>query len=218
MMMDKSSQWSKMKRMKKIKSNGDDPKATSRTSFYRLLDFLKPTKKDIFYDLGCGYGNLCLWISPLVKCAIGIENYTPYYDEAVRRTLSCKYPNIKIIKQNFEKTFLNDATIIYSTNLELTDFIGMKNRVKDGTCIIVPILPPPYPIKSKKVGSFFIMKTPFERVRDENEFACICVGRNDVTAEQMYSWMKHHFERSVESNTRWQIQRGNSLWNRMCRK
>jgi len=40
-----------MERAAKWRGN---PNASDKKEFFRLLDILKPSKEDVFYDLGCG--------------------------------------------------------------------------------------------------------------------------------------------------------------------
>lgn len=179
------------------------PTATKRHEFTKLLKVLKPKKTDVYYDLGCGYGNTCRWISKFVKEAVGIESKQFRFKKAIRLTPESRYPNVKFMRRNFFKMPIRKATIIYCTQeLTFSDLVNLQKKTKRGTKIIVPELPPPYPIKSKRVWPFFIFQTPFKKVKNPDEYARIYFDK-DYTIEEMLK----EIPRSSAKSLKWNISR-----------
>ncbi len=56
---------------------------------------LRPTKKDIFADIGCGVGNVAKFFSDYVKFVYAVDNDGEIIEEAKKNLKNCK--NVKII-------------------------------------------------------------------------------------------------------------------------
>jgi len=109
---------------KKIQNAGGAPTYGEITyeSVNKLLKKFDLTKKDVFYDLGCGIGKMVVQIylnSPAKKC-VGIELSKTRYDEAkkVQEALKNKHLLKKKQKLIFQekdilKANLSDATVVY---------------------------------------------------------------------------------------------------------
>jgi len=188
-----------------------NPEATTYSEFCKLIQLINPKKEDVFYDLGCGHGNPCKWISKYVKLAIGIEYDISRYRKAVRNTISKKYPNVKIIFGDFTRFPLNDATIIYSTNLELVDFIRIKDKVKQGTRIVTNGFLPPYPIKFKGKWPFYICKKPYQKVKNPDEYAQIYFNNKDDSISDMLDYITTKDKKDLKE----QISKVKSNWNKL---
>ena len=187
------------------------PTATKKHEFRKLLKNLKFKKKDIYYELGCGYGAICRLLSKKVKKVVGIENSKFRYKKAVRLTPASRYPNITYLRRNFFTLSFKEASLIYCTQeLSFTDFIWLQKKTKLGTKIIVPELPPPYPIKSKRVWPFFVVQTPFKKVKNENEYASIYFGEK-TTIEEMLD----ELTRDIAKSLKFQISRSESNWKKL---
>jgi len=192
---------------------------TPKKDFQKLIKYLKPKKTDVFYDLGCYNGDTCNWISSFVKSAVGIEDHKDIYELAIKNTISSKFPNVKIIYSDYEKIPLNDATLIYCTfGFSIPFLVKIKKNVKPGTRLIVPEIPPPYPIKSKKIWPFHVFRFPFERVKDENEYAKNCIDGNNVTIEDLYDWLRDEKAFDDIKTIKWYISRGESNWKNHLQK
>ena len=190
----------------------ENPRATKKPEFLKLLRVLKPTKKDVFYDLGCGYGYPCLWISDMVKCCVGIENYLPHYRKA-RENIGSKRKNVEIVNSDYNKISLKGATIIYSTLCFPIHMLAkIKRETEQGTRLVSRELPPPYPIKSKNVERFYLFKTPYERVSNEDEYAKIFLGDENVTAHDMFDFLDTADDLAVVRKFKDNIMNGEANW------
>ena len=193
-----------------------NPKATKEREVLQLLKIIRPTKKDIFYDLGCGHGNVCRWMSKKVKKSIGIESYRPYYLEAIRKTDFTKFPNVNFCFRNYEKIDLEDASILYCTMGFSIPFLKkIQKQVKLGTWLIIPEVPPPYPIKSKKYWPFQIFKTPYRRVKDPDDYARNCIDGKNVVLDDMYDWLEDESDFDELKSLKWNISHGEYNWKRL---
>jgi len=101
-----------------------------RTSKHKraiALKMLELNKKDIFYDLGAGFGSMLIEASPKVKKAIGIEIDPIRFLIAYLRIKIKKIKNAKIIFGNLFNVPLNDSTKIFAfLSKEANEKLGEK--------------------------------------------------------------------------------------------
>lgn len=194
--------------MRKIAYWRGSPRATKKHELLKLLKLLHVSKKDIFYDLGCGYADTCIWASKYVKMSIGIEDHHYRYSKALQNVANSKRTNIKILKTDVSKAPYGNGSILYSViDLSINDYRRIQKIIRRGTRLMV-FGPPPYPIKPKKIGWFFVMVKPFKRVKDHNEYAYICMGRKNATIFDMYK----RIGRKEAKRLKWQISHANWIW------
>lgn len=161
-----------MERAAKWRGN---PDASEKEEFFHLLKLLRPSKEDVFYDLGCGYGRPCLWIAPKVKLAVGIEDHYRRFLRAKKNAReSPANARIKIIWDDIERVSYRNATLLYSVI-----YVGfgilkkIQRQTMPGTRVVLYGVPP-YPLKSKKLfGNYYLFRTPFQRVQNDREFVRI---------------------------------------------
>jgi SAM-dependent methyltransferase len=162
------------------------PRATDKREFTHLINRIRPSKTDVFYDLGCGYGGPCIWIAPKVKKAIGIEDHYYRYLHAKRDVEKSGLHSITIIWNDISKVPYRDATILYSViSIGFEIIKKIQRQTKTGALVVLYGLPP-YPLKSRRLfGEFYAMTTPFERVNDGDEFARIHLGTKRATMREL---------------------------------
>lgn len=196
--------------MARAESWRGSPTATSRGEFAHLVRVLRPKKTDVFYDLGCGYALPCIWIAPKVKKAVGIENFVPRYRRAASNVRKSGHQNIRIIKSSFQSVPLVDATIIHCVILlGLSEYRRIESEAKGSTLALC--YPPMYPIKSRRSHGYYLMKVPFSRVANEDEYARIISGRRGATMKDVYAMLKKWDSKSL----RWQVSHGDYLWSKL---
>ena len=105
---------------------------TPRQVRKKMLRMLKLNKKDIFYDIGCGDGQLLIEAAPKVRQAIGIEIDPLRFLIAKARTSG--YDNVKIVYGNLFRQNINFATKIAvflspETNMRLGKILHGKKLV-----------------------------------------------------------------------------------------
>jgi hypothetical protein len=163
----------------------------------------------VFFDLGCGYGGPCIWIAPKVRMSIGIESHYHRYLHAERDAEKSGLPNIRIVWDDMERVSYRDATILYSVIYVGFNIIRkIQRQTKPGSQIVLYGLPP-FPLRSEKLfGSFYRLVTPFERVRDEDEFAQIYLGRRNATMKELL----RSLDREQARDLRREIKDAESNW------
>ncbi len=179
------------------------PTATSRREFNRLLSIINPSKSDVFYDLGCGYGRPCIWISPKVKMSIGIEDHYYRYLRARAAVAKSKLDNVIIIRGDIMDQSYHDATIVFSViSVGFQMIKKIQEQAKLGTRIILYGLPP-YPIKTKTLFSeYVLMKTPVERVSDVDEFARKALQSEKATIQDLMDTLDEDQKRDLKREIR----------------
>jgi SAM-dependent methyltransferase len=190
-----------------------DPEATDHASFKRLIRHLSPTKKDVFFDLGCGYGNLCIWIANRVRFAFGFETNLRRYHRALKRVEKSGQENIRILRRNYERLPFEDATIIYCTNeLGWGTYARIQRDSKVGTIVVLGYRRsylPRYPIKAKRFDNFWMIRLPFSRYQNEKEYARAYFGRKSATIEAVYRDIS---SRNEKKTLKWDISHSEYNW------
>ncbi len=191
-----------------------DPRASDRQEFLRAVRYIKPSKKDVFFDLGCGYGGPCIWIAPKVKLSVGIEDHYFRYLHARRDVEKSGLENIRILWDDVERVSYRKATILYSVI-----YIGfgviekIQRETRTGSEVVLYGLPP-FPLKFEKLfDSFCRLTTPFERVEDEDEFARIYLGRKKATMKKLLRLL----DREQARDLRREIREADVNWNSLIR-
>ncbi len=90
-------------------------------SAQKLLEYFKPTEKDVFYDLGSGVGKFVLhaYLTTPVKKSCGIELSGTRYERAVQAFLEAKKMHLFdsreliFLNEDIIKADIKDATIIF---------------------------------------------------------------------------------------------------------
>ncbi len=159
----------------------------------RMLTLANAGKNDIFYDLGCGWGqNLIIALTEFrVKKVVGIEN--DYKRSKVARRRLEKVAMLtrwRVIKDDFEKLFsdklenakLKEATIVfYGLDSSKTVLNGLQKRLKSG-CKLINYFNCLFPeIKYDKIDyPFYISKFPFKKPRSQNEWLRTVVSKRKI--------------------------------------
>lgn len=112
------------KEYKAIEDQGGDPLYGEITfqGLEKLLKELKPGAHDVFYDLGCGVGKVCvqlLFTTPILKC-VGIELSSTRIGHAQKTLrhleLQKKIPQnkqLRFLNENIKDANISDGTIFY---------------------------------------------------------------------------------------------------------
>ncbi|MGD0478504.1 MAG: class I SAM-dependent methyltransferase, partial [Nitrososphaerales archaeon] len=111
----------------------------------KILQLARASPKDIFYDLGCGKGQLCVVAVAEfgVKRAVGIEMHRGRAAKAAKRVHELGLANrIEIRNEDFMESDLYDATIVYSGLSETEEDIAyFEKKVRIGCRIVTLFLP-----------------------------------------------------------------------------
>ena len=157
------------------------PAALNENEIYNLIKLTNPTKNDVFYDLGSGYGDIVrfFYAKTKVQRAVGIEVDHKRHLISIEKTrdeFGRKLKNIDFWCTPFQDYNFSDATIIYCSIDEISsdpkadniqvnlfnDYFS-KNKIK--------ILKRDFPlvgyesvdaIRDRKGSWFFLMETPLQ--------------------------------------------------------
>ncbi len=136
----------------------------------KLLGLARATKGDVFYDLGCGRGQLCvLAVTEFgVKKAVGIELHAGRARKAAayveRLGLSDR---IEIRNEDFMESDLSDATIAYCGTYESEeDVTHFERELPAGSRFVTLFLPFVGVVPKAADYPFYLMEVPFKRTRD----------------------------------------------------
>ena len=154
-----------------------------------LIKLAKPTKKDIFYDLGSGYGDVVRYVfrNTNVKRAVGIEFDIKRFLISVEKTRDEFYKkdlrNIDFWCADYRNYDISKATIVYDGIDEIGDMPSLDNDAiklcrKYFENKKIKIIKRDLPlvgyksvnaIRDRKGSWFFLMKTPLDDYKIDNK-------------------------------------------------
>lgn len=89
---------------------------TRWTSFIEVLNHLKLGPTDVFIDLGCGTGFLCLLVRQAIGCrVVGYDIIQAFIDNARQITAQLKLEHTEFLNQDFLESDLSAGTAFYIT-------------------------------------------------------------------------------------------------------
>ena len=111
----------------------------------KILNLAQAFKGDVFYDLGCGRGQLCVVAVAEfgVKRAVGIELHRGRAAKAAERIQEMGLTGrIEIRNEDFMESDLHDATIVYCGLGEVDEDVALFGRKLKTGCKIVSLFLP----------------------------------------------------------------------------
>jgi len=136
----------------------------------KILSLAHASEKDVFYDLGCGTGQLCVVAVTEfgVKRAVGIELHKGRATKAAARIERLGLSNrVDIRNEDFMESDLGDATIVYSGLGEIDEDLSyFERQVKPGCKVVSLFLPFVGVLPTATDYPFYLMTVPFRRTRD----------------------------------------------------
>jgi predicted RNA methylase len=155
----------------------------------KILQLALASSQDIFYDLGCGKGQLCVVAVAEfgVKRAVGIEMHRGRAAKAARRVHELGLANrIEIRNEDFMESDLHDATIVYSGLSETDEDIAyFEKKVRIGCRIVTLFLPFVGVLPEAADYPFYLMKVPFRKTEDVSLWTSKVLFRK-ATAGELY--------------------------------
>lgn len=190
------------------------PIATKPSEVKRILRLANATRNDVFYDLGCGHGRVCIIAAEHVKRAVGIEDHVATYKEAKRAVKKAGLDRrVKIRDSDVTTARISDATIVYSTLDENYADIFRFERVLKKGCRFVSASVPLIGIKpEKRDGDFYLMKVPFKHAKDEADWAKAALQSKNGTPAKLYKKYRGWYGRRTVKEMRKIFQRRLKQW------
>ena len=200
-----------------------EPVALKEFEIKNIIRLARPTKNDIFYDLGSGYGEIVRYIfkNTKVKKAIGIESDPKRFLIAIEKTRDEFYKkdlkNIDFWCVDYGDYDISDATIIYDGIDEISDFASLDNEPiklynkyfeKKKIRILKRDLPligygPAKSLRDKKGSWFFLMKTPLDdyKIDRKEEWIESVFGKKDKTVSDIIRhYLAQYEKRDIKSS------------------
>jgi len=153
----------------------------------KLLALARTTKKDIFYDLGCGRGQLCVVAVTEfgVKKAVGIEMHAGRAEKAAayveRLGLSDR---VEIRNEDFMDSDISDATVAYCGHYEVEEDVSRFGReLAAGSRFVTLFLPFVGVVPTAADYPFYLMEVPFRKTRDPAMWISKVLFREATTDE-----------------------------------
>jgi predicted RNA methylase len=155
----------------------------------KILNLAHAAKGDVFYDLGCGRGQLCIVsVSEFgVKKAVGIEMHRGRAQKAMKAVQELGLTDrIEIRNEDFMESDLHDATIVYSGLEEIEEDVQLcESKLKAGCRIVSLFLPFVGVLPEAADYPFYMMKLPFRKTSDVSLWTSKVLFR-DASVEELY--------------------------------
>jgi SAM-dependent methyltransferase len=136
----------------------------------KILHLTRASKGDVFYDLGCGLGRLCVVavVEFGVKKAVGIELHRGRAAKATKCVQELGLADrIEIRNEDFMESDLHDATIVYSGLAEIEEDVAyFERKLRTGCRVASLFLPFVGVLPTAADYPFYLMEMPFRKTRD----------------------------------------------------
>ncbi len=155
----------------------------------KLLTLARTTKSDVFYDLGCGRGQLCVVAVKEfgVKKAVGIEMHAGRAAKAAAYVESLGLSDrIEIRNEDFADSDIHDATVAYCGHYEQEgDVERFEEELSAGSRLVTLFLPFVGVVPTAADYPFYVMELPFGKTRDASLWISRVLFRR-VTEDQFF--------------------------------
>jgi hypothetical protein len=156
----------------------------------KLLNLARATKKDVFYDLGCGRGQLCVVAVTEfgVKKAVGIEMHSGRAAKAAAYVEKLGLADrIEIRNEDFMDSDIHDATIAYCGHYEEEgDVERFEEELSAGSRLVTLFLPFVGVVPTAADYPFYAMELPFRKTTDAHLWISKVLFRE--AAEDQFLW------------------------------
>ncbi len=159
----------------------------SNRNIRKMLSLAGASSRDVFYDLGCGRGQLCVIAASEfhVKRAVGIEKRRSRAEKArgCVRSLGLS-GRIDIRNEDYCDSNLSDATIAYNGLVEQEgDLEFYSDTLKSGCRLVTLQLPLVGVIPDSQDYPFYLMRKPFRRTRSSATWISATLSKKSSTEE-----------------------------------
>jgi SAM-dependent methyltransferase len=155
----------------------------------KLLRLARASEEDVFYDLGCGRGQLCIVaVTELgVKRAVGIELHKGRAAKAARRAKELGLADrIEIRNEDFMSSDLHDATVVYQGLAEIEEDVEHFERELPPGCRFVSLFLPLVGVLPTAADyPFYVSEVPFKKTEDVSLWISKTLFRR-ATIDELY--------------------------------
>jgi predicted RNA methylase len=176
----------------------------------KILRLARASRGDVFYDLGCGRGQLCLVAAREfgVKKAVGIEMHRGRAAKAAASVRELRLTErVEIRNEDFMESDLSDATIVYSGLEEIEEDVAFfERKLKPGCRVVSLFLPFVGVLPTAADYPFYLMRMPFRKTRDMSLWISKALFRKatpdelyrELDTDREYRYDKRAFKRMME--------------------
>jgi hypothetical protein len=161
----------------------------SKRHIRKLLRLAGASKRDVFFDLGCGRGQLCIVAVTEfgVKKAVGIELHRGRAAKAAREVLKLGLSDrIEVWNEDYTESDLHEATVLYCGHSEEEeDLERYENELGTGSRFVSLFLPFVGVVPSAVDYPFYVMDVPFRRTGDVTLWISKVLSRK-ATVDELY--------------------------------
>ena len=155
----------------------------------KLLTLARATKRDVFYDLGCGRGQLCVVAVTEfgVRRAVGIEMHAGRARKAAAHVEKLGLSDrIEIRNEDFMDSDIGDATVVYCGHYEMEgDVARFESELAPGSRLVTLFLPFVGVVPTAADYPFYSMELPFNKTTDLSLWISKVLFRK-ATIDEMY--------------------------------
>lgn len=155
----------------------------------KLLNLAKTTKRDVFYDLGCGRGQLCVVAVTEfgVERAVGIEMHAGRAAKATAYVEKLGLSDrIEIRNEDFMDSDIHDATVVYCGTYEMEEDVAhFGAELPSGSRFVTLFLPFVGVLPTASDYPFYCMGMPFRTTTDMPLWISKVLFK-DGTLEELY--------------------------------
>ncbi len=186
----------------------------SKRHIRKLLRLAGASRRDVFYDLGCGLGQLCIVAVAEfgVKKAVGIELHRGRAAKAAEHVQGLGLSDrIEIWNEDYTESDLHEATILYCGHSEEEEDVArFESELRRGSRFVSLFLPFVGVVPSAVDYPFYVMDLPFKRTGDVSLWISKVLARkasvNDLYEEldndREYRYDKRAFRRLMNQRFR----------------
>jgi len=155
----------------------------------KIMRLARASKGDVFFDLGCGMGKLCVVAVKEfgVRKAVGIEMHRGRAAKAARfvreQGLS---DHIEIWNEDYMESDLGEATMLYCGHNETEEDVPhFEEALGSGSRFVSLFLPFVGVVPDAVDYPFYLMKLPFKKTEDASRWTAAVLTKR-ATVEELY--------------------------------
>ncbi|MDA4125073.1 MAG: tRNA (adenine(22)-N(1))-methyltransferase TrmK [Thaumarchaeota archaeon] len=176
----------------------------------KLLRLAGAKEEDVFYDLGCGRGQLCIAAVAEfgVKKAVGIELHRGRAAKAAASVRKQALTDrIQIRNEDFMESDISEATIVYSGLEEIEEDVPFfEKHLGTGSRVVSLFLPFVGILPDAADYPFYLMKMPFKKTKDVDLWTSKVLSKRtsldefyeELDADREYRYDKRAFKRMMK--------------------
>ncbi|MGA2198487.1 MAG: hypothetical protein ABSG45_00970 [Nitrososphaerales archaeon] len=155
----------------------------------KIMRLAQATRHDVFFDLGCGMGKLCVVAVKEfgVRKAVGIELHRGRAAKAARYVQELRLSHrIEIWNEDYMESDLGEATIAYCGHNETEEDVPhFEEELRAGSRFVTLFLPFVGVLPHGVDYPFYLMRLPFKKTKDVSRWTSAVLSKR-ATLEELY--------------------------------